>query len=145
MSFFRAGDLIANISHLSRQISTQRRDSDQLTLSQSRALSLLSANQGVRQVELAELMAITPMSVLKIIDQLVEKALIERRMDPNDRRAFLLFLLPQADSALSEIRAENDRLWREAMGDMAPDKLDHLVQVLHEMSINLGAMKQRQN
>ncbi|WP_455425672.1 MarR family winged helix-turn-helix transcriptional regulator [Dryocola sp. LX212] len=145
MTFLPAGYLITDVSRLARQIFFQRRTDNQLTQSQGRAIGLLSLNEGIRQVELAELMDLTPMSVMRVVDQLVERDLIERRQDCKDRRAFLLYLRPAAHQQLAQIKKESEALWREVLNTLEPEKIEVFVQALEEVRENLSAIKHRQN
>ncbi|MEL4012788.1 MarR family winged helix-turn-helix transcriptional regulator [Dryocola clanedunensis] len=145
MTFLPAGYLITDVSRLARQIFFQRRTDNQLTQSQGRAIGLLSLNEGIRQVELAELMDLTPMSVMRVVDQLVERDLIERRQDCKDRRAFLLYLRPEAHKQLAQIKKESEALWREVLNTLEPEKVEVFVQALEEVRENLSAIKHRQN
>ena len=144
MNSFRTGYLISDISHLSRQIYAQRRADNMLTPTQAKALNLLAAHQGIHQVELAAYMDITPMSVMKIVDQLTGLDLIERKVDPDDRRAFRLYLRPRAKNYLSRIKSDAEKIWREALGDISAEQQDMLVRMLGHVSDNLSAIKQRQ-
>ena len=67
---------------------------------------------GVRQIQLAELLGIEAASLVRSLDQLVAAGLAERREDAADRRAKTLHLTPagaaagaQIEAALRELRA----------------------------------------
>lgn len=88
------GFLLSDVSRLMRRAFQSRlRDTD-LTLAQARTLVHLSRREGLRQVELADLLEIQPINLARLIDQLTAKELVERRADPTDRRAYRLFLHP---------------------------------------------------
>ena len=55
-------------------------------------LKRVQARDGLMQAEIAEQMDLQPISLVPILDKLCEQGLIERRADPKDRRAKLLFL-----------------------------------------------------
>ena len=57
-----------------------------------RALRILLARQGIKQVELAGLLKIAPISCSKLVDRMVARGLVERQPDPKDRRAWRIFL-----------------------------------------------------
>src|ERR1700753_3592095 len=48
--------------------------------------------EGVSQVALADVLELQPISLVRLLDRLVEHGLVERRSDPRDRRANRLFL-----------------------------------------------------
>src|SRR5512135_562162 len=97
------GFLIADVSRLMRHAFRQRLEGSSLTLAQARALVYVSRNEGIRQVELADILEIQPISLARLIDQLAEAKLVERRPDPADRRAYQLFLKPAAAAQLAAI------------------------------------------
>jgi DNA-binding MarR family transcriptional regulator len=58
-----------------------------LTLMQCKVLLHLSRNEGVSQVRLCELTDVEPMMMVRILDRMEADKLLERRPDPDDRRA----------------------------------------------------------
>lgn len=54
------------------------------------ALSVIAGNAGIRQSDLAEVLAIERPNLVQIVDELQRSALIERARDAADRRAYLL-------------------------------------------------------
>src|SRR6185295_2504375 len=68
--------------------------------------------EGLKQSELAEMLDLQPITLTRLVDRLCDNGLIERRADPNDRRAKRLFLTPQAKPVM-------DRLDKLATGMMS--------------------------
>ncbi|AYD03607.1 MarR family winged helix-turn-helix transcriptional regulator [Neorhizobium sp. NCHU2750] len=56
---------------------------------------------GVRQVQLAECTGLASQSLVRLLDELSASGLLERREDPDDRRAKSLWLTPEG-AALAE-------------------------------------------
>jgi DNA-binding MarR family transcriptional regulator len=54
----------------------------------------LREQEGLSQVDLADVLELQPISLVRLLDRLVEHGLVERRSDPRDRRANRLFLTP---------------------------------------------------
>ncbi len=52
----------------------------------------LREQEGLSQVDLADVLELQPISLVRLLDRLVEHGLLERRHDPRDRRANRLFL-----------------------------------------------------
>jgi DNA-binding MarR family transcriptional regulator len=52
----------------------------------------LREQEGLSQVDLADVLELQPISLVRRLDRLVEQGLVERRSDPRDRRANRLFL-----------------------------------------------------
>jgi DNA-binding MarR family transcriptional regulator len=71
------------------------------------ALSVIAGNEGIRQSDVADVLAIERPNLVQILDDLQRSSLIKRARDTRDRRAYLLSatatgaeLLAQADTAL---------------------------------------------
>jgi DNA-binding MarR family transcriptional regulator len=60
-----------------------------------RVISLLADGTGHPMTELAEHAFLPPASLTKLVDQLVESALVYRRIDPLDRRRIRAYLTPR--------------------------------------------------
>ena len=63
-----------------------------LTIEQFHLLKNLSCDQGMTQRQIGDVAGKTPANMTRILDRLESKSLIERRRDPNDRRASQVFL-----------------------------------------------------
>ncbi|MBB3197334.1 MarR family winged helix-turn-helix transcriptional regulator [Roseateles terrae] len=77
-----------------------------LGLSQTMAWPLLMIGRqgdGLRQGALAELLGIEGPSLTRTLDQLVDAGLVERREDPDDRRAKTLYLTEAGNAACEQI------------------------------------------
>src|SRR5260370_4657795 len=67
----------------------------------------LRQQEGLSQVDLADVLELQPISLVRLLDRLVEHRLLERRQDPRDRRANRLFLTAsglQLFDALASLR-----------------------------------------
>jgi MarR family transcriptional regulator, transcriptional regulator for hemolysin len=63
----------------------------------------LDRSEGLKQSELAEILDLQPISLTRLLDRLAENGLIERRADPNDRRANRLYLTPAARPLIEQL------------------------------------------
>jgi DNA-binding MarR family transcriptional regulator len=63
-----------------------------LTLEQWRVLSLLTDGDGHAMSEIAAHALVPPPTLTKLVDKLVDRALVYRRVDDADRRRILVFL-----------------------------------------------------
>jgi MarR family transcriptional regulator, transcriptional regulator for hemolysin len=75
-----------------------------MTRGQWAVLAKVERFEGLKQTELADMLDIQPITLTRLIDRLCDSGLIERRPDPDDRRAKRLFLKPAAKPIL-------ERLW----------------------------------
>jgi DNA-binding MarR family transcriptional regulator len=76
-----------------------------MTRAQCVILIKVRCRPGLSQSELATLMEVEPISVVRLIDRLEAAGMVERRPDPSDRRMHRLHLLPAAEPALAKIDA----------------------------------------
>jgi DNA-binding MarR family transcriptional regulator len=97
------GFLLADVFRLMRRAFQQRLEDGALTPAQGRALVYISRHEGIRQVDLAKLLEVQPITLARLVDQLAESGVVERRPDPADRRAYQVFLTPAAASHLATI------------------------------------------
>ena len=111
----------------------------QLTQAQWRALALLSRNQGINQAGLAELLEIRPISLARLIDRLEAAGWVQRKRDPNDRRAVRLYLTDQAGPVLKQMETCLSET-RELMLEGVPvAERDRFIETLSTMKNNLIA------
>lgn len=127
------GFLVADVSRLMRRQFQQRLENTGLTLAQARALVYVSRNEGVRQVELAELLEVQPITLARLLDQLAEAGLVERRADPDDRRAFRIHLTPAAAPHLKEIKRVGNAIKKEALKGLSEKQVDGFMATLNQL------------
>lgn len=132
------GFLLSDISRLMRQEFQQRVAGSSLTLAQARTLVRISRNEGIRQVDLAEMLEIQPITLVRLIDQLADAGLVERRRDPDDRRAHRIFLTADAGLQLEMIGAVGAETEAYALRGLKASEVAVLVSALHKMRANLA-------
>lgn len=133
------GFLLADVSRLMRRAFQQHLEGSAMTLAQARALVYVSRHEGVRQVELAELLEIQPITLARLIDQLAEGGLVERRADPADRRAYQIHLTPAAAPQLAAIKQVAARIRGEALRGFGKQEAAAILAALRRMHGNLSA------
>jgi DNA-binding MarR family transcriptional regulator len=133
------GFLLADVSRLMRQAFQQRLHGSSLTLAQARALTYVSRHEGVRQVELADLLEVQPITLARLIDQLSAAGLVERRADPADRRAYQLFLTPAAAPQLQAIQKVGAAVRAQALRGLDEPSRAAVLDALRAMRSNLSA------
>jgi DNA-binding MarR family transcriptional regulator len=131
------GFLIHDVARLLRKNFNRRVQSFGLTLEQCRAILHLSRREGIQQVDLAELLEIKPITLARLLDKLQENGLIERRPNPDDRRAFCLYMTPAGHTALKKINAIGGATRADANGDIPVRDLDKLNALLSRLKTNL--------
>lgn len=133
------GFLLADVSRLMRRAFQQRLAGSSLTLAQARALVHVSRHEGVRQVDLADMLEVQPITLARLIDQLADAGLVERRADPADRRAYRMFLTPAAASHLAAIRQVATAIQADALRDLDEQQAVIFSFVLRKMRDNLSS------
>ncbi|KQT47611.1 MarR family transcriptional regulator [Aureimonas sp. Leaf454] len=84
-----------HLSHLLLQANrqmTRRLTADGVSVDQWRILKVLSERQGVTMGAIAEELTLNAPTATKLIDRMVQEALVYRGPDPLDRRKVLVFL-----------------------------------------------------
>ncbi|TQM38494.1 MarR family winged helix-turn-helix transcriptional regulator [Pseudonocardia cypriaca] len=76
-----------------------------VTPAQARALGVLTKHGPIRLGALSEYLRIAPRSATEVVDALEEARLVERRPDPDDRRATLVATTDRGDEVAAGIRA----------------------------------------
>ena len=137
------GFLMSDASRMLRRLFNERVTHLGLTQAQWRALVHLSRNEGLNQVTLADILDVQPITVARLIDKLVAVDLVERRPDPNDRRAQRLFLTTQAASVLAQIWNVADEIYAEVLKDLTTEERDTLISLLTRVQTNTGKMMPR--
>ncbi len=88
--------LISDVARLLRTHADQRAGQFGMTRAQWAVLARLESNEGLKQSELADMLDLQPITLTRLVDRLCANGLIERRPDPDDRRAKRLYLTAQA-------------------------------------------------
>lgn len=74
-----------------------------MTRAQGVILIRLQSQPGMTQNEMAALCEVEPITIGRLVDRLEASGLLERRMDPSDRRIRRLHLLPPAQPIVAAI------------------------------------------
>ncbi|WP_235936726.1 MarR family winged helix-turn-helix transcriptional regulator [Steroidobacter agaridevorans] len=112
-----------------------------LTLPQCKALFQLSRNEGISQKRLAELAEIEPMTLVRILDRMESDGWVERRPDPNDRRARTLYVTAGAKPVLEQIDRLSAQMRAEALAGLSGEQRNQLMGLLEHVYQNLLATK----
>lgn len=112
-----------------------------LTLPQCKALFLLARNEGTSQKRLAEISEIEPMTLVRILDRMESDGWVERRPDPNDRRARTLYITAGAKPILDQIDKLSVQMRAEALAGLSAEQRNQLMSLLEHVYQNLLATK----
>lgn len=131
------GFLVSDVTRLMRREFKTRLEGSLLTFAQARALVYVARNEGIRQVDLAELLEVQPMTLARLVDQLATVGLVERRADPVDRRAYRIHLTPAARPQLAAIDQVVVAVRKDALRGLTKDETAALSLALIRMRDNL--------
>jgi DNA-binding MarR family transcriptional regulator len=109
-----------------------------LTQAQWQVIAYLMHSAGMRQTDLATILEVQPISVARLIDRMAAAGWVERRPDPNDRRAVNLYLTPKAGPIAHELRAAGMRVKDAATRGLSKEQTTLLYECLQEMRQNLA-------
>jgi len=112
-----------------------------LTLPPSIVLAYLERNEGISQSKLGELVNIEPMAMVRILDRMEAAGLVERRPDPDDRRARRLYFTPKSKPTLDEIWRLSDLTRAEAFEGISTSERDVFLDVLTRLNRNLRQLE----
>jgi len=128
------------LSEAFRSVARQLRDTSQETLapwditpSHLRALRVLMHHGVMRLSELSDHLHIAARSTTEVIDALETRGLVERRPDPDDRRATLVEVTAHGASVLDAIRAARGTQAERAFGRLSQADRAHLARILRKL------------
>jgi DNA-binding MarR family transcriptional regulator len=124
------GFLLHEVARLLRKRFEQRAGHLGLTRSQWQAIAYLAKNEGINQAGLAEMLEIEPITLVRILDRLAERGLIERRQHPTDRRTWRLFLKEAARPLLVAMQPLGEATRAEALNGVSDGDRERLFQTL---------------
>jgi MarR family transcriptional regulator for hemolysin len=134
------GALIQEVGRLFRRRFAERARAVSLPFSRSQCsvLAMLARNEGLTQAALAQLLDIEPISLVRLLDGLEEAGMIERRVNPRDRRCWMLYLTAAAAPVLEQIRAVGRLVREEALAGVPAKRRETLIADLRRLKENLS-------
>ncbi|OWK47104.1 Transcriptional regulator, MarR family [Fimbriiglobus ruber] len=97
-----------------------------LTLAQFDLLMTLCHGDGITQQELAERLLVTKANVVGLIDRVSAAGWVERRADPDDRRANRIFLTPAGRKLATKAQPEQGQLVQTIFGSSSEAELTQI-------------------
>jgi len=132
------GFLMADVSRLLRRVFDERARSIGVTRPQWRVLTVLAREEGINQGMLADRLEVEPITLSRMVDRMQDAGLLERRADPDDRRAWKLYLSDNATPLIAELRALGEILSDEALEGVSAAERDTLADLLGRVRCNLS-------
>jgi MarR family transcriptional regulator for hemolysin len=136
MSLDLKRQLVAQIvesSRLLRNYIDQRAKSRGSTRAQWIVLFRLREQEGLSQVDLADVLELQPISLVRLLDRLVEHGLVERRHDPRDRRANRLFLTASGRQLVDDLDSLRNSIATEVLQDVPSESIQITLETLRDI------------
>jgi len=133
---------ISETAHARRKAFDRRACGHGVTRAQWKVLFRLERQPGLRQIELADMLDVEPITLSRIIDRLEEAELVERVSDPSDRRAWRLHITAQAQPLVEKLHAIADEMIAEAFAGIDPKEIEITREVLGRVRENASHVAQ---
>jgi MarR family transcriptional regulator for hemolysin len=124
--------LVHDVARLLKTYADQKARQYGMTRAQWAVLVRLQRTEGLKQSELAEILDLQPISLTRLLDRLCANGLIERRPDPDDRRANRLFLTPAAKPVVESLGRLGEELMTTVLEGIDDKTVDLM---LHELGL----------
>jgi MarR family transcriptional regulator for hemolysin len=131
------GYVLFEASRLMSRRFEQRARSLSLTRAQCHVLVILARHEGVNQARLAEALDLEPISLARLLDRMEQAGWVERKADPADRRARLLYMTEKAKPVFDTILEVGAEVRAEALAGFTPEERDRLLDMLQHVRSNL--------
>ena len=128
---------IMDVARLLKTYADQRARQFGISRAQWAVLIRINRVEGLKQSELAELLDLQPISLTRLLDRLAESGLIERRSDPNDRRANRLYLKPAAKPLLARLAELGADMMETVLAGLDDKTIDRMLKELVTVKDNL--------
>lgn len=140
------GFLVADISRMTRTVLEKRiaPAGFGVTQGEARALIHIAAEEGARQMRIAERMGIEPMTACRYIDRLEQLGFVERTPDPTDRRAKNVATTAAARPLIDATLAELVAIREDALSCLEPAEREAMLRGLRRVHATLRDMTSAQ-
>lgn len=126
-----------DVARMLKTYADQKASQFGITRAQWVVLVRLDRFEGLKQAELAEMLDLQPITLTRLLDRLCDSGLIERRADPNDRRAKRLYLTADARPLLERLGELGEELMTAALAGVDRETIERMVVQLATVKENL--------
>jgi DNA-binding MarR family transcriptional regulator len=124
---------LVETSRLLRNYIDHRAKTRGTTRAQWIVLFRLREQEGLSQVDLADVLELQPISLVRLLDRLVEQGLVERRSDPRDRRANRLFLTAAGRQLADDLDSLRDAIATDVLQGVPTAALETSLKALRDV------------
>ena len=136
---------LVETSRLLRNYIDHRAKTRGTTRAQWIVLFRLRDQEGLSQVDLADVLELQPISLVRLLDRLVEHGLVERRSDPRDRRANRLFLTPSGRQLADDLDSLRDAIATDVLQGVSAATLESSLKTLRDVKDRIKAFAEPGN
>ena len=101
-------------------------------------LASVASSEGVTQQAIAERMRVAPSRMVAFVDSLEERGLLERRQNPDDRRARALYLTPAGRELLERAFAVANEREQRLTSDLTDEEREQLLELISRVGAHVG-------
>ncbi|MBO9579929.1 MAG: MarR family transcriptional regulator [Sphingobium sp.] len=130
--------VINDVARLFRRRFDERTRSFGITGPQMRALVQIMRFPGINQGALADRLDVEPITTCRMVDRLEQANLVERRRDPQDRRAWQLFLTNAAEPIAQQLQAIGQSVLNDSLEGIGETDHGAVMAVLKQIRDNLN-------
>jgi len=137
--------LLNDVARMLRTYADHKAGQLGITRARWTVLARLDRLEGLRQSEFAEMLDLQPITLTRLLHGLCGSGLIERRPDPNDRRANRLYLRPAARPLLERLGELGEELMATAVAGLNRAAVERMIADLATMKENLRLANARRS
>lgn len=134
-------EMACEMTNLLQQImsSCQRKDNNHasrfdVSPSECRTMRVFQPGESLTMKELSQRMDLAMSRMTRIVDGLVEKKLVERATDPNDRRVCLVHLTSLGNELVTEMETTYLAMNQKVLESVAPEARIEVLKALHKLA-----------
>jgi MarR family transcriptional regulator, transcriptional regulator for hemolysin len=137
--------IVNDVARLLRTYADHKAAQFGTTRAQWSVLFRLDRAEGLNQSELADMLDLQPITLTRLLDKLSDSGLIERRPDPDDRRAKRLFLTPAARPLLEHLGSLGEEIMTAVLQGLQPQAVEQMIGQLGVVRDNLRTLTQQRH
>ncbi|WP_134701284.1 MarR family winged helix-turn-helix transcriptional regulator [Ammoniphilus sp. YIM 78166] len=139
------GYLISNTGRKLSNVLTNQFTRYNITTEQWTLLNRLVEWEGISQKDLASQTEKDPANVTRILDQLERKGLAVRRLNPNDRRSFLIYATSKGEELNHRLIPIEEQTVQRLLKGLSEQQVQMLKETLNQIAENANTMMRVQS
>ncbi|WPX08665.1 MarR family winged helix-turn-helix transcriptional regulator [Anaerocellum danielii] len=108
---------------------------ESLTFAEQQVIMVLSENsQPMTMKDIASELGISPSTLTGIVDKLVEKGIVKREPDPQDRRKIQVFLTEEGKNIVEKVNEFRTRVLEPILKNLSPEEINLLKKIIQKIN-----------